>query len=267
MTPEEAGQKFLDELLAHVPADRQAAAREALAGTPAVRELGAGYLRQSDYSRSMDEARQVQERAQAWHQELDAWYAANASKIAAPAATPGTPGTPAATPGSPIQSPAATLASTGLTREEVAAMLAEREQAAVSAIVHTNQLSSRHFATFKEPLDIAGLMADPDMPKLGLLGVYDKHYKAKHDALAKQAEDARIEALVQERLAAVRRTPMPYPTGPAEPSALDALERALANPPDPTKPVTPPVASSSVVDAAVAEYEAAVSRRMGAPAI
>lgn len=261
----EAGERFLAELLAHVPADRQAEVREALA--PTVEVLGAGALRQSDYSRAMDEARQAAERAQAWHQELDAWYAQNAAKLTAnPTTTQPTPAAnPTLTTGSPIQSPATAVA--GMTREEIAAMLAEREQAAVAAIVHTNQLSGKHYATFKEPLDIAKLMADPDMPKMGLLGVYDKHYKAKYDELAKQAEDARIEAEVQKRLAASRSSVMPYPVAGREPSPLDALEQAIANPPDPTKPVTAPAGSQHVIDAAVAAYEAAQLRHYGAPTV
>lgn len=258
MNAKEAGEKFLAELLAQVPADQQAQVREALA--PTVETLGAGALRQSDYSRAMDEVRQTQAQTEAWKQELDGWYAQNQARLTAQP-TPTTTAAPITT-ASPIQSPANVLTREDLTRE-----LAGREQAAIAAIVHTNELSGRHYATFKEPLNIQALMADPDISKLGLPGVYDKHYKAKYDELAKKAEETRIEAEVQKRLTAQRPSHMPYPTGPREPSALDRLEQSLLNPPDPSKPVQAPVGSQHVVDAAVAEYEAALARTYGQPTI
>src|SRR5688572_21456913 len=124
MNAKEAGEKFLNELLAHVPADKQAAAREALATSDAaLTALGDGVLRQSEFSRAMDDARTAEERAKAWHTELDGWYAAEQARLAAAAANPTPSPNPNPTPGSPIQSPANVL-----TREDLAKELGPLQQ-------------------------------------------------------------------------------------------------------------------------------------------
>lgn len=257
MSARETGQTFLEQLLAHVPEDKRDAAREALGGSEALlTELGAATIRQSDYSRNMNDVA-------AYKQQLDAWFAENQAALTE-AARLKAEHVAAPTPAAPIQSPAA-----GLTREDLAKELEAVQRAGVAAIVHTTELASRHMKTFNEVLNIQALMADPDINKLGLLGVYDKHYKPKLDELASQAEQARIEAEVQKRLADERKrfTQMPYPVNGREPSPLDALEAAVANPPDPTKPVQAPVASHAVVDEAVAQYNAAMARALGQPTI
>lgn len=256
MSAKDTGATFLEQLLAQVPEDRQAAVREALASDSVLTELGAAVLRQSDYSRNQDEI-------QRYKAQLDAWFAENKALLDRALQTPATPATPSASSAPAIQSPA-----TGLTREDLLAELQQREQAAIAAIVTTNQLSTKHYATFQEVLDIAGLMRDPQINDLGLMGVYDKHYKPKYDELAQQAETARIEAEVKKRLDEERRKHphMPYPVNSHEPSPLDAITRALAEPHDPSKPV-PLNTGGDVLDLAVADYTAALSRRHGTPAI
>jgi hypothetical protein len=255
MSAKEAGQAFLDSLLAHVPAEQQAGVRAAFeANEAALNELGAGTLRQSDYSRSKDEVA-------AYKGQLDTWFTENQARLNAAATAPATPQTP-----SPIQSPTST---TPFTREDYLKDVQVREQAALQAIVTTNQLTAKHYATFQEVLDIPALMKDPQINEIGLLGVYDKHYKPKLDVLAQAAEDKRIQGLVDARLVEERKrfTQMPYPVNGREPSPLDAIEKALANPPDPTKPVQAPVGSVDVVDLAVQQYNAAQAASMGAPTI
>src|SRR5688572_17814965 len=216
MTPEEAGQQFLEQVLAHVPDDQRDAARAALlASKEALQEVGNGVLRQSDYSRNMNAVSE-------YKSQLDTWFEENKALITRAATTPASPAvTPPAEPNANF-----------LTRDDMVKELQTREQAAIAAIVTTNELGARHYAAFQEPLDIRGLMADPDISKLGLQGVYDKVHGSRHAERAKQAEQARIDKLVNEKLAEERKrfTAHPYPVTGRESSALDAIEAAIANP-------------------------------------
>lgn len=88
--PKDAGQEFLDKLLAHLPEDKRAGARETLAGSEALlTALGEGTLAQSEFSRHMDEARaakqaaeQEQAQALALRTSNAGWYATNAAALA-----------------------------------------------------------------------------------------------------------------------------------------------------------------------------------------
>lgn len=253
MSARDKGKAFLTELLAHVPeADRADLQAKLEANEQAMSTLGAATLRQSDYSRSRDEI-------DAYHQQLDDWYAENAPKLSeyeklkAGLAAPTPPATPATPP--------------GLSKAEIEEMFAARERAAIAAIVHTNELSSKHFKTFGEPLDIQALMKDPQIGEIGLPGVYQKVYQPKYDEIAKKAEDLRINAEVDKRLAErARANPqMPYPVSGHEPSVLDGIEAQLRAPLDPSKPLTAPVTHADVVDQAVAQYHDALNRQ-GVPA-
>ena len=253
MSARDTGKTFLSELLAYVPEEKRADVQAALeTNEQALEFAGAATLRQADYSRNLDANN-------AYKRTLDEWWEENKARLAEYERLQAAGGgTPAPTPSpSPIQTPAP-----GLTKEAVEEMLVERERAAIAAIVHTNELASKHLKTFNETLDIQALMKDPEIGKIGLLGVYDKTYKPRYDALAKQADDARVNALVQEKLAEERKRfqSLPYPVSGSEPSTLDAL----LHPPDPAK--SGAQAGVDLLNEAVAEYTAAQMARNGATA-
>lgn len=258
MSAKDAGLTFMEQLLAHVPEDKQAAAREALmASEAALTELGAATLRQSEFSRGMDANNQ-------YKAQLDGWFAENQADLAEAKRlkAAGITAQPTPTP-TPTFDPATFQTALDKAIEQVT-----REGTA--AIVHVNELSLKHFKTFSEPLDIQTLMRDPEITKLGLTGVYQKTYQPKYDALAKTAEDARINTEVEKRLVEERKrfaSPMPYPTSSHEPSVLDALEQAFLQPVDPSKPVTAPAIVPDVVAQAAQEYMAAVASRQGSPTV
>jgi hypothetical protein len=238
MTPKDAGQQFLAELLAQIPEDRRAAVQETLsASEAALNTLGAATLRQSEFSRRMDEADQIVAQTTAYKGELDAWYAANKAKVEAAERTPTTPITTPTTP------------TTGWTKEDYEADIAQREATYAGAAVAVPDLMFDHFQAFNEKLNVAALMKDPEMRTLGLAGVYQKVYGPKLAEKAKAAEEARINTEVEkrtaERMAATRS--MPYPVNGREPHFLDALDPSIKKPADATAPQTP-----DVVDAAVA---------------
>lgn len=274
MNAKEAGQKFLDELLAHVPADKQATVREALTATDAgIEALGAATLRQSDYSRQMDQIRAQKADNDAYHQTLQQWWDANSGavteyeRLRAQLGSQPTPAAPTPATQPAIQSPTAPAQGDYLRKEDFQREMALREQAVVQALVDTPTLIARHMHTFNEVLDARALMADPEIGKLGLQGVYDKVYGPKLAEKAKVAEDARIQQLVDARLSEERkRSPHPYPVNGRETSLLDSLRPAAAAPNGTTPVGGTPTPVMDVVDDAVAAYHELQAQRGGAPA-
>lgn len=257
MTAKEAGQAFLAEVLAQVPEDRRAAVQEAMT-EGALTALGAGALRQSDYSRQSDEVRtQLTEaqttlaQANAFKGELDTWYETHKAQLEEYQVLKGTK----------PESEKPAITGTAFTREQYEADIREREAAVAGAIATVPVLALKHFQTFNEVLDVPALLKDAQIRELGLPGVYQKVYGPKLAEKAKAAEDARIEAEVvkrtNERLAANPR--FPYPTSPREPSPLDRLETPL-------KPGETPSPVGDVVDAAVAAYNQLQADRLSGAA-
>lgn len=261
MGAKETGQAFLAEVLAHVPEDRRAAVQEALTGSEqALTTLGAGVLRQSDYSRQMDTVAQAKRDADAtmaqanvFKGELDGWFEEHKAELEEYARMKGNPNPPADKP--------AITGGGGITAEQLAEEFAKREAGYAGAMVNIQGLTLKHFQTFSEVLDVPTLMKDPQIRELGLDGVYQKVHGPRLAEKAKAAEDARIEAEVtkrtNERLAQNPR--FPYPTSPREPSPLDRLE----NPPKPGETPTP---IGDVVDRAVAEYNQLQADRLSGAA-
>lgn len=221
--------KFLQDLLTHVPADQRAAVEAALEASPdAVKFADDGAKRQSEFSRAMDQVRAQEQKIKDIHAEQTAWYDANLPLLeAGKKALEGAGSNPST---QPVDLPADLVRAA-----DVEKMVNERERGAVNFITATNMLTLKHYEQFKEILDVSALVNDPDAAKLGLDGVYRKHYGDKLAEVAKTAEDARIEARVQERLAEERKTQHirpPYPVTGADSSPLDALN---GQSPDPTQ--------------------------------
>lgn len=254
-TPKEKGQAFLADVLAHLPAEKQAEVKAAFeASEKAVEAMGTGALRQSDYSKNMDEARGKLLEANGFKAQLDEWYLANEPKLVEYETLKAATGTPAV-PATP-----ATPATVGLTQKQLDEALAAASAQAFSAIIHTNELSARHLNTFKEVLDIQALMKDPEIGKIGLLGAYEKAYKPRYEEIAKQADAARIKTLVDAALVEERKkiASHPYPVSGREPSPLDRLENPVA-----AKPGDAPAIPVNVVDAAVEQYNQLQAARLG----
>jgi DNA primase len=254
MSARDAGVSFLESVLAHVDADHRDTVKAALAANEQVlTELGNGALRQSEFSKLADQARAAEAAAQELYTQNQRWFEENKTRLEAATRTPA-PVT--STPS--LQSPAADALAA--LEEKFTKQLQELSQAGSAAIVHTTELATRHMKTFGETLDIQALMRDPAINQLGLQGVYEKTYKDKYAEIAKKADDARIEAAVQQRVNELRlaNPRLPYPSQQGG-SPLDGLEIAARAAAAGTTPV--PTAPVDVVAQAAAEYEAAVARR------
>lgn len=205
-TKVELGKQFLSDLLARVPEESRAALAAVVEDEGIATFAGEGVLRQQDYSRSMNDL-------SAKHQELTTWYDANKAALAA--ATQGRTGDPTPQP-------------TGLAMADVEKVITERERGVATYIAAATDLSLKHFQEFGERLNLTELLADPEVTKLGILGVYDRKFAGRYQEKATKAETDRVEARVAERLVEERKkfVSAPYPVTAQEPSPLDALEPA-----------------------------------------
>lgn len=227
----DAGKAFMDELLSRIPEEKRAAVQDAI-DDGVLEFVGDGTLRQQDYSRAMNNVREVETKQKAWwEQNQPLVEAARAAGI---------------DPSKPVV-PATVQPTSGVTKDEISRMLDEREAGAAAFISHTTKLAMAHFREFGEDLDVPKLMADPDLQKVGLIGVYDKTFGPKIAEKRKAAQDAATEAEVQRRVAEARRADLNKPLHLRDPglagSPLDALTEGTPGGADP------------VVDEATAFYE------------
>ncbi len=204
------GKAFLADLLARVPEEHRASVEAGLvASEEAVALLGDGTMRQSEFSRELNRLQEVE-------RQQTAWYATN--KAALEAATRG-----GADPGTPAPTPAPDLVS----RAEMQKTLDQREEGVATYMAATTGLVMKHYKEFGETLDVTELLGDPEVRKIGILGVYDRKFAPKYAEKAKAATDAHIAAEVAKGVAEARKTftsAPPYPVGPTDLSPLDVLE-------------------------------------------
>lgn len=253
--------QFAQEFLAKLPeADRGAALAilEKAEAAEAVQFLDTGAKRQSDYSRHLDTLRaqtQDLERRDAEvrqiHEAQTAWWNENRQFVEAGRAALGRP-TPQPTP-APAE---ANLPADVLRKDEVERLFNERDQMNLGVLAATNQLVARHHAMFGEILDTAELLGDPRSRQIGLVKAYEEKYAERITAKHTADETARINQLVETRLAEERRnlaSRPPYPVGgAADLSPLDALTGSQR--PDPTQ---------FSAEAAADEYAQLAAKRVG----
>lgn len=248
--------QFLQDLLAKLPeADRGSveAVFSKAEAAEAVKFADTGAKRQSDYSRHLDALRTQQEelnaktaRVEDTYAQQTAWWEANKPLVEAGKKALGGDGNPNP---NPATAPAKVeLPPDVLRKDDVLKLINEREAGAVAFIAATNELTMRHYQEFGERLNVNELLADPNVAKVGLAGVYQQKYQDRYAAKAATAEEARINKLVEERVATERKqfaSRMPYPVAAngADASPLDSL--AATEKPD---------ASQFTAEAAADEY-------------
>lgn len=211
MTPAESGQAFLNDVLAGIPEDKRGAIAATLEDAPElIAAIGAGALRQADYSRSMDRVKTIET-------EQKTWWEANQPlvELGQKAKTAGfDPTKPGVTP------PA--LPDNVVLRDDLDQR--ERDYAALTTWMTTTGM--KHFQDFGEVIDFSTLMRDPRVKEVGLKGVYDAIAQPKYQEKAKAATEAEILRRVDEGVAQRVKT-LHNPNAPTSPlpqgSPLDAL--------------------------------------------
>lgn len=219
--------EFWAGVVAALPEEKRGQAQEilgAITGTPAALDIAAnGVLRQSDYSRQMNELAKKEAELTQWHGALTEWKAEQDAIYAAAALKPDVQPQPQPQPkpAQPALDPARYV-----DRETFDQF--SREAAGVMAV--SNALSVRHLQEFGEALDLLALMKDPRLGKdgMGLKEVYEATFADRYAAKAqatKEKELADLRAKIESEVRA-QILSTPYPVSPNQPSSLDLIEAA-----------------------------------------
>lgn len=216
MGAKDSGLAFLQEVLSRIPDDRRESVQSLLETTPElVESIGAGVLRQDEFSRQMDRLKTVEAEQNTWwtqHKELAEVGQKAKSAGFDPSKAAFSPG-----PSTPV------LPDDVVRRDE--ATRAVQEQAGFA--LHLATLQGKHLHEFGEPLDFVELAKDPRVKEIGLMGVYEAIAAPKRAAKQQAEQDRivneRVEAGVREKLKTVSHPGYPSSKPPAG-SPLDALE-------------------------------------------
>lgn len=206
MSAADVGKTTIDEILGTLPADRRTALQEHLEAAPEfVTAIGAGVLRQQEYSRIRDQQTE--------------WWNANrelaelGQKAKAAGFDPSKPATPPAPPSDVVR------------REE----LEQRDSQSIALGAYLSGLAVAHFNEFKEVLDVQGIIANPEAAKVGIPKFYETMVAGRRAEAQKAAIDADVARRVEEGVAARMKSAghPSYPTGTVEDtSPLAALTPA-----------------------------------------
>lgn len=242
----DSGKSFLDAVLAKLPESLRADAAKAFAApeaAEALTTLGDGVLARSDYSRSMDELKTQQEALASDYEKLNTWYDQNKERLGKvttlEAEIARLQGNPPPKPDDKKEPPVS-----GLTKEEVAQILEDRDKGYAGVLALTTSLATKHLRDFNEVLDVNALIDHATKNKVDLKMAYETVHKDQLAAKAKAEEDARINKEVETRLAdRLKGQPLPYPVRGSSPSVLDILDNKQDSP------------ANHTLDTAVAEYD------------
>ena len=250
----ETGQQYLQQVLSKLP-EAQRPAAEAIfldaQAQAALTELGAGVLRQQDYSRNLDAIALEKKAANDLYLQNKAWYDQNKADLEslpqllaeterlralegrpnpAPAAPPQTPQTPNAVSADDLQ---------GIIRESLG----------LHAVIPT--LIASHQVRFGEVLSeeqMIGLIQQAQQGQRSLKAQYAITFGEKLQAKSAEEEAAKVKKIQDEAIASYQRANpnMPYPVRPSGTSPLDFVK----------SPIDP---ASLTPEALAAEYNALVA--------
>jgi hypothetical protein len=222
----ESGKTFLAGVLAKLPEGLRGQVETAFndpSAADALVVVGSGALAQSDINRKYQEIETQKTeldtaiaQAQSDYQKNQEWWTKTSAEYERLKALDkgGTP------PVAPVVPPVA-----GLSKEDVEKVINENNRSYASVLGLSMTLSGKHFKDFGEVLDGNALIAFAEKNRLSLDTAYNQMFAEKIAAKAATEDQARIDKIVQERLAAERKTAVqPFPLRNQEPSVLDVLE-------------------------------------------
>lgn len=249
----EAGTQYLQQVLAKLPESQRPAAEAIFLDAQAqaaLTELGAGVLRQQDYSRNLDAIALEKKAANDLYLQNKAWYDQNKAdldslpqllaeteRLRALEGKP--PATPPAAP--PVPNPNAVSA------DDLQGII--RESLGLHAVIPT--LIASHQVRFGEVLSeeqMIGLIQQAQQGQRSLKAQYAITFGEKLQAKSAEEEAAKVKKIQDEAIASYQRANpnMPYPVRPSGTSPLDFVK----------SPIDP---ASLTPEALAAEYNALVA--------
>jgi hypothetical protein len=228
-TAVDAGKSFLAGVLAKLPEALRGQVETAFndtQATDALVVLGTGALAQPEINRRLDEIREQEEAIKADYERLNGWYLQQETKlktfdqIAAENARLKGNGNLNLTAKKDDPPP-----SSGFTKEDFDKAINERERAAATYFNATNRMAIEHLQRFGEVLDLDDLARFSESKRVNIFDGYKEKFADRLASKAKEAEDARVNKIVEERLAEERRKQQdqPFPLRGQAPSVLDVL--------------------------------------------
>lgn len=241
------GQTYLTELLARVPEDRREAIGEVLQTDDVLDHIGEGVLRQSDFSRSMNETKKAQEilkvdieKYQKLYDDNVRWRQSQVDSVVAMeaenqrfktmlAADPllGGNGEGGGDPIPPGRNAGPDLKDY-IKREDAEKALRERleetERNGVQLMAMISNIQARHLKDFDEALDAQELFEHATKVKLPLPAAYQDFVKDRVEESRKKAHEEEVTRAREEgRMEALRTPVLPHNVGNNEPTVLDVL--------------------------------------------
>lgn len=243
----ERGRTYLKELLARVPEDSRESVLEVLQTDDILDHVGDSVLRQSDYSRGMDEQRRATEalaadvaRYQGLYDDNVRWRASQADNVTALEAENARfknmlAADPILGDGGGGEDPSkATLHSNGVDlsdyvkREEAEKQLkdrlAETERNGIQLMAMISTIQARHLKNFDEALDAQELFEHATKTNLPLPAAYQDFVKERvEESREKEHKEEIARAKEEGRIEALRAPVLPHIVENSEPTAIDVL--------------------------------------------
>ncbi len=221
----EKGKSLVDQILAKLPDPLRAIVQPAFQDPQAVDAITLLGAQAATTETLTADLQRRAEQLNTDHANLQAWYTENQAALAEYNRLKAAGPTPTPTP-TPTPSP--TPAATGVTREELEALMAERDRGYASVLALTTNIAAQHLHRFNEVLDVDALIRHSNQHKVSLQDAYHTVHKEKISAADAAAEKARIDKLVEdgiaERLKTQAQQPFPLRGGQVEASALDLIQ-------------------------------------------
>lgn len=250
----ESGQDFLAGVIAKLPTELQAQAKE-LFGKPEAKDavviVGDGALARPDYSRAMNDLKTKETDLAAKLDNLNTWYAENEAALKEYVEIKPEYDTLKASNGKPPAHPV--VKPPADPRKLVEDVLQEQGRDYVQLSAWLAGKAVEHFHRFGEVLDVMELTADARLGKpvagqpgrvFSLLDVYTSKYGERLAAKQKEVDEKKFNDEVEKRLTTemAKRQSQPFPLRGEAPSVLDVL-------------ATKEGAAAHTLDSAVMEYE------------
>lgn len=259
----DAATKFLEGVLAKVPAEQRDTVRAAITGNQEIlADIGDGVMMRGDYTSQTQQLQRDRDAIQAYYDRENPKVekAAKLLERFPDGIIPDDFGNP--DPNANRQPAIDPKALTDDLLGKVGLRVQESEKGAAAFMAKLTNLSNQHLATFGKPLDTEALVANPRIYEVGLDAAYREAFADDYRAKAEAEQQAKIDAAVgaeRERLTAEfakQRVAQPYPTANAGRNpVMAALESQRAEALEKPELASRPYVNRVDIGAAAEEYQ------------